>query len=193
LLAVVLTSVLAGGANVRGLANLAWVGPAAATLVAAVLHPSWRGFFRSFSRSRLNPVTLALVAVVAVPLGGSASTNLWLQGAAPDDPAALGHYGYMAAFSFTVVGLGLLAGLRPDGWRLVAWLAGLLPALLGLASLAYPDAPSGLGPAWSLGAIAWGAAFVAAAELTRPAAPTSSPTTPAPARRATAGAPTGVT
>src|SRR5262245_2468095 len=79
----------------------------------------------------------------------------------------MGHYGFMAGFCFTVVGVGLLASLRPDGWRLAAWVAGLLPALLGLASLAYPDNSSSLGPARALGAISWGAAFVAAAERTR--------------------------
>ncbi|MBI2297454.1 MAG: hypothetical protein HYU66_00635, partial [Armatimonadetes bacterium] len=139
LLALVLTSVLTQDTNrVGGLGNLAWFAPAASTLVAAVFHPTWRGFFRSFGLSRVNVVLLGLVVVAAVPLLAFAATNIGLQGTVPDDHAQLGHYGYMAAFAFTVIGVGLLAGLRPDGWRLTAWIAGLLPALLGLASLAYP-------------------------------------------------------
>jgi hypothetical protein len=118
-------------------------------------------------------VLLALIIIAAVPLLAFASTNIGLQRTVTDDHAALGHYGFMAAFSFTVIGVGLLASLRPDGWRLTAWVCGLLPALLGLASLVYPDVASSIGLVWSLAAMAWGVGFVAAAELTRtPRAPT---------------------
>jgi len=146
---------------------------AAFTLLAAVLHPSGRDFFRSFSVSRVKWELLALIIIAAVPLLAFASTNIGLQRTVTDDHAALGHYGFMAAFSFTVIGVGLLASLRPDGWRLTAWVGGLLPALLGLASLVYPDVASSIGLVWSLAAMAWGVGFVAAAELTRtPRAPT---------------------
>ena len=60
-----------------------------------------------------------------------------------------------------------MASLQPDGWRRTAWVAGGLPTLLGVSSLLYADATSGLGLAWALAAIAWGAGFVAAAELTK--------------------------
>jgi len=146
---------------------------AAFTLLAAVLHPSGRDFFRSFSVSRVNWVLLALIIIAAVPLLAFASTNIGLQRTVTDDHAALGHYGFLAAFSFTVIGVGLLASLRPDGWRLTAWVGGFLPALLGLASLVYPGVASSIGLVWSLAAMAWGVGFVAAAELTRtPRAPT---------------------
>jgi hypothetical protein len=140
---------------------------AAFTLLAAILHPSGRDFFRSFSVSRVDWVLLALIIIAAVPLLAFASTNIGLQGTVTDDHAALGHYGFMAAFSFTVIGVGLLASLRPDGWRLTAWVAGLLPALLGLTSVVFPDVASSLGLVWSLAAIAWGVGFLGAAELTR--------------------------
>jgi len=77
-----------------------------------------------------------------------------------------GHYGFMAAFSITIIGVGSLASLRPDGWRLTAWVAGLLPALLGLVSLFYPVASS-LSLPWALAVIAWGTGFVATAERSR--------------------------
>jgi hypothetical protein len=138
----------------------------ALTLLATVLHPSGRDLFRSFRVSRVNWVMLALVIVAAVPLLAFASIKIGLQRTATDDHAALGHYGFMAAFCFTAIGVGLLASLRPVGWRLTAWVAGLLPALLGLTSVAYPDVDSSLGLVWALAAIAWGVVFVVAAERT---------------------------
>jgi hypothetical protein len=137
------------------------------TVITALLHPTGRDFFRSFSISRVNRVMLALVAIAAVPLLAFASTNIGLQGTIPDSHAAMGHYGFMAAFGFTVIGVGLLASLRPDGWWLSAWVAGLLPVLLGLTSVVYPDNSSSLGLVWALAAIAWGVGFVTAAELTQ--------------------------
>ncbi|MGH8913491.1 MAG: hypothetical protein ACRDZM_03145, partial [Acidimicrobiia bacterium] len=62
--------------------------------------------------------------------------------------------------------VGLLASLQPIGWRLTAWVAGLLPALLGVTSLVYP-VTSSLSLPWAIAAMAWGIAFVAMAEGTR--------------------------
>jgi plastocyanin len=140
---------------------------AAAALIAAVLHPTGREFFRSFRVARISWPMLALVIVAAGPLLASASTNIGLQRTVADDHAALGHYGFMAAFGFTVIGVGLLASLRPVGWRLAARVAGLLAALLGVASLLYLDLSSSLGMGWALAAIAWGVVFVAVAEFIR--------------------------
>jgi hypothetical protein len=139
------------------------------TLSATMFHPTGRDLFSSFSVSRVNRVMLALVIIAAVPLLAFASTNVGLQktGTGGTEHFDLGHYGFMAAFSFTVIGVGLLASLRPDGWRLTAWVAGLLPALLGFASLVYPDVDSSLSLVWALAAIAWGVGFVAAAEIAR--------------------------
>lgn len=134
---------------------------------AALLHPTGGAFFRSFRASRVNWVMLGLIIIAAVPLLAFASTNIRLQATLLDEHAAVGHYGFMAAFSFTVIAVGVLASLRPDGWRLAAWVAGLLPALLGVTSLLYPDSSSSLGLVWALAAIAWGVVFVVAAELTR--------------------------
>jgi hypothetical protein len=136
------------------------------TVIVALLHPAGREFFRSFALSRVNSLLIALVIVAAVPLLAFASTNIGLQATVSDEHAGMGHYGFMGAFSFTVVVVGLLASLRPDGWRLAAWVAGLLPLLLGLASVIYP-VTSSLSLPWAIGAIAWGIGFVAAAEMVR--------------------------
>jgi hypothetical protein len=140
---------------------------AVGTVIAALLHPTGHAFFRSFRVARINRVMLALVVIAAVPLLASAATNIGLQGASTDEHAGMGHYGFMFAFGFTIIGVGVLASLRPEGWRLTAWVAGILPALLGLASVVYPDAPSSLGPFWAIAAVAWGLVFVAASELTK--------------------------
>ncbi|MGH8872554.1 MAG: hypothetical protein ACRDWS_11315 [Acidimicrobiia bacterium] len=139
------------------------------TLGATMLHPAGRHLFGSFRMSRANRVMLALVVIAAVPLLAYASTNIGLQrtAASGNEHFDLGHYGFMAAFSLTVLGVGLLASLRPDGWRLTAWVAGLLPALLGVTSLVYTDIGSSLSPGWAVAAIAWGIVFVTAAQLTR--------------------------
>ena len=143
--------------------------PALLIVFTALLHPSASDFFRSFRVTRVNRVMVLLVVIAAVPLLASAFTNIGLQRTVADEHAAMGHYGFMAAFAFTVVGVGLLASLRPDGWRITAWIAGLLPVLFGVTSVMYPDVSSGLGLAWALAAIAWGLVFVAAAELTKDA------------------------
>lgn len=136
---------------------------AAFTLLAAILHPAGRNLFRSVSVSRVDSAMLAMIGIAAVPLLWFAVTNIGLQRALTDEHAALGHYGFMAALGFTIIGVGLLASLRPDGWRLTAWVGGLLPVILGLASLLFPDTASSLSSVWALAAIAWGVGFVAVA------------------------------
>lgn len=143
-----------------------WLLVGASTMLATMFHPAGDPL-RSFSASRVDRVTLALVLIAAVPLLAFASSSIGLQRAGPSDHALLGHYGYMAAFSFTVIGVGLLASARPDGWRITAWVAGFLPVVLGLASMVFPDVDSSLGLVWALAAIAWGVVFVVAAELSR--------------------------
>jgi hypothetical protein len=138
-------------------------------LFAALLHPTGNSFFRSFKASRVDRVLFGWVAIAALPLVAFAATNIGLQATVDDDHAVTGHYGFMAAFSFTVIALGVLSSLKPDGWEVPAWVAGLLPVLLGVTSLLYPDASSSLGPMWSVAAIGWGVATVARALSTRTA------------------------
>jgi hypothetical protein len=164
LLTLLLTLVLANNTRVL---QPPWVTVGAAALIAMSLHPAGDDFFRSFSFSRVNPVMLALVIIAAVPLLVYASTSIGLQGTVADDHAAAGHYGFIAAFSLTVIGVGLLASLRPDGWQLTASVTGLLSALFGLTSLIYPDTSSSLGTVWAIAAMAWGVVFIAAAEFSK--------------------------
>lgn len=158
LLALVLTSALTNSWVFAPLPVLAVL-----TLLATVLHPAGRDLIRSFSIARADRAMLGLVIIAAVPLLAFAVTNLGRQRTVTNDHAALGHYAFMAAFSLTVIGTAVIASLRPAGWMPAAFVAGLLPALLGVVSLLYPQLDSSLGTTWALAAIAWGALFVAAA------------------------------
>jgi len=81
--------------------------------------------------------------------------------------------GIAAAETGLPAGVGLLASLRPLGWRLTAWVAGLLPVALGLTSLLSPDATSSLSTGWALAATAWGVTFIATSRLRRVDRPNS--------------------
>lgn len=159
--------VLASALTTPAVVQIPWVAVGASTLLATALHPARHEFFRSLSASRVDRVMLALVLIAAGPLLALAFANIGLQRTDPSEHAAAGHYGFLAALSFTVIAVGLLASLRPPGSRVTAWVAGVLPVLLGIASLVYPDADSRLEPTWAFAAIAWGALFVSAAELSR--------------------------
>lgn len=73
----------------------------------------------------------------------------------------------LACLQLIWFGIGLVASLRPDGWWLSAWVAGVLAILLGIVSVVYPGVESSLGLGWALVAIAWGIVFIAVAELTQ--------------------------
>jgi hypothetical protein len=151
--------------------SVPWVVLSVPTVVGTMFHPTGRHLLRSFAVSRVDWRMLALVAIAAVPFLAFAWTNIALQRAGPTDHALLGHYGYMAALSVTVIGVGLLSSARPDGSRLTAWVTGLLPAALGIASLAFPDVEGSVGLFWALAAMLWGAAFIVVSELGHRASP----------------------
>lgn len=152
---------------------------AAVAVVAALLHPSGRALFRSFRVGSVSWPMLAATGVAAVPLLAFASSNLRLQRGVEDVHMFMGHYAFMAALALAIVSVGVLASLRPVGWRLPAGVAGLLAALLGVISLVYPVATSSLTTGWAVAAVAWAIAFLAVATRT------DSLTTPSKGVRAT--------
>jgi hypothetical protein len=174
LLRVLLLTVLGGG-NTRVL-QPPWVIVMAGALLATALHPAGSDFFSSFRRSRVGWALLALVAAAAVALIPFAAVNIGLQVSVPDDHAAAGHYGFVAAFAVATIGLGVLASLRPDGWRLAAWTTAALPVLFGATSIIYPQATSSLARRGAVGAIVWGAVFIVVAERTRRGRPSTTAT-----------------
>ena len=144
-----------------------WLILGASTVVSTMFHPAGDPL-RWFRGARPDPAMLSLIGLAAVPLLGYAWTNIGLQRAGPTDHALAGHYGFMAAFTFTLIAVGLIASGRPAGWRLAAWVTGFLPIVLGaFSSIYYPHADSSLEPLWAAAAILWGAAFIVTAELRR--------------------------
>ncbi|MGH9133725.1 MAG: hypothetical protein ACRDZZ_07295 [Ilumatobacteraceae bacterium] len=161
---------------------------AAVASVTVLLHPSGRGFFRSFRLTAVSWPMLAVVAVAAIPLLSFASDNIALQRDVTDMHTFMGHYGFMAALAYTIIAVGALASMRPAGWRLTVWVAALLAAVLGATSLLYPDAASSLATEWALASLAWAAAFAALAVRSHDAPTTTAPAAPSePAHLAHAG------
>ena len=78
-----------------------------------------------------------------------------------------GHWSAMGAFNLIITGLAFVAALRPPGWRLPAWSAGLSALLYGAASIANPGDASAANRYWSVFAIAWGIGFIVIAEATK--------------------------
>jgi len=100
----------------------------------------------------------------------------------PEEAEQVVHYGHwsaMGAFNLIIAGLALVASLRPQGWRLPAWCAGLSAVLFGVASLANQGDASALNGYWSVLAIAWGIGFVVVSEVTRRATSQARVATPA--------------
>ena len=78
-----------------------------------------------------------------------------------------GHWSAMGAFALIILGLAGVGALRPTGWRVPAWCAGLSAILYGSASFANPGDASSATGVWALLAIAWGVAFIIATERER--------------------------
>jgi hypothetical protein len=81
------------------------------------------------------------------------------------------HWIGMAVMAIGLVLMLVLASLRTQGWRIVAWLTGLGSIVYGAASIVfatYPGSdvpyPSSEGSIWGVLAILWGAAAVILAE-----------------------------
>jgi hypothetical protein len=95
------------------------------------------------------------------------------------------HWGAMAAFAFVMIGLILIAGLRPPGWRVSAWSAALAMTVYAGASIAYPDDASSAvlrTPPWVVLALIWAGLFLLVAERVRPARDRVEAGEPVPAR-----------
>lgn len=146
-----------------------WLLVGASAVFATMFHPAGDPL-RWVRGAHADRVMLLFLAAAAVPLLAFAWTNIGLQRAGPTEHGILGHYGYMAAFSFTVIAVGILSSLRPDGWRLAAIVTGALQAILGAASLILQDVEGTYGSMWGIAAIAWGLGFVAVSLRAEPPA-----------------------
>jgi hypothetical protein len=155
---------LAAALTNAAVVSFPWIAVGSLVVLGTVLHPTMGDFLRSLTRSGADRQMLGLVTIAAVPLLTFAFGQLELQRRALGEHAVLGHYGFMAAFSFGVIGIGLLATAGVKGRRLLGWVGGTLAASQGLMSLLFADVESRLEFPAALAAIGWGVAFVARVE-----------------------------
>lgn len=138
----------------------------APVFVAAALHPA-RGQLlpRGLDTDAVDPVTLGLAVVAAVPVLLYVVGQIRFQTTLTDEHAAFGHYATMGYYGLSLVGLALLASIRTRGRRFAAYGAGLLALLLAIASVFNPTM-SGLTTTWAALAALWALVFVGAYEWT---------------------------
>lgn len=155
------------------------------TLLATLFHPAGRELLTSLSVARLNKVMFVLVLVAAMPMMAFAANQVGLQTGAIEpahDHAGEGHdhevheqhvehhhFMFVTAFILTVIGVGLLTSLQPPGWRLSAWVTGLMVLVYAVAGLLVPESSSNFGLLWNLAAIVWAGGFIGAAKMTEDA------------------------
>ena len=138
-----------------------------AAAILAALHPARRELFKlGTSKSSLMAIMSILAAIPAVGyatsmlvLAREAGPSCFLGRCAHGD-----RFAEMAAAAVAIVLVGMLAALKTPGWRVSAWSTGAAAIVVGLASIALPDAPGSLGQAGGALAIAWGTLFVVMAE-----------------------------
>ena len=130
-------------------------GPA---VVAALLHPTGRKLLRTRTAGKFSPVLAGLAVVAAIPLAAYMADQFTLQGSG-DIHAAIHHYGGMVVYSGVLVALGLLASLKPTGWRIPLFTAAGMALVLGIASVVLPELASSAGTMWGGAAIAWAVLF----------------------------------
>jgi hypothetical protein len=132
------------------------------TVILLALHPHRREALSFSGRPSLLLVGLGVIALV--PAGAYSLTMADLQGGpATDSHVEMHHWSGMAAAALSIVLVGIVAGLRTDGWRLTAWLTAGAGILFGLTSAIYPENPGAAESPWSWLTIAWSLVFAVAA------------------------------
>jgi hypothetical protein len=164
--ALILTVIDAGLAAAVGAFDPAsWAFFFGPVFVAGALHPARSELltFGNFDRESLDPVLLGLVGLAVVPVVLYALGQANYQLVLTDEHAELGHYGTMTYVSLSIIALAGLAALRNRGRRLAAYGAGVMAAMLAIASVFQPTM-SGLDTTWAVLTILWAFALVGAYE-----------------------------
>ncbi|WP_224336349.1 hypothetical protein [Haloprofundus halobius] len=133
-------------------------------LAAFALHPAGRDVLRVRTTGSVSHVLVGLVVLAAIPLTVYAADQYALQ-ASGDVHAQLGHYADMVTYSLLVLLLGLLASVKPVGWRIPLWSTAGLVGVFGATSVLHPALASSVGPIWGGLAMLWATGFVAAGEV----------------------------
>jgi hypothetical protein len=126
-----------------------------------------RGWQRYVTKGAGLAWELLMAAIVGAPFWCAfAWANATLQHTRPssDPHVEMHHYTGMAIMAIGLVLMVVLAALRTQGWRIVAWLTGFGSLVYGVASIVFPDTPGSEGAWWGALAVVWGVAIVVLAE-----------------------------
>ena len=137
--------------------------PALVLALLAILHPRGRDLLRL---PRLNWTMASLTALAVIPwlvfaLGQIELSRLNLPGDAHDQ---MEHWNRMAVFATLIIVWGLIGSTDLPGWRLTAWIVAYASIIYGLQSLVFPSQASAAAAGWAIAALAWGVAYLVAAE-----------------------------
>lgn len=139
-----------------------------AAVVLAALHPA-RG--ELFKRPGYFSPPLAVMSILAAIPAAAYAGSMLVSARSAGASCFLGRcahgdrFAEMAALAIAIVLIGLLAALKTRGWIVTALSAGASAFVLGVASIALPDAAGSLGQTWGGLAAAWGLLFVVVAEV----------------------------
>lgn len=142
-------------------------------LLLALLHPRRGGLLKT---PRLDRAMVSLTALAVVPWVVFADGQARLQrlNVAGDIHAESGHWSLMTQLAILIILWGLIGSSDYSGWRLTAWITGLVSAVYGVASLVFSDLASAAPTGWAVAAMGWGMAYLAMTERrTRTAEPVS--------------------
>lgn len=155
-LAVACGLALAGTFTVAGMAPFVLL-----PLATCALHPSARSILRP---PRLDPRMLALAACAAVPwLGYATGMAEVVRAVGPNSD--IEHLTFMIIVALAIVLWALLGATDESGWAFPAGAAIVASACIGLQSLIFQDALSGLEWSWASAALLWCAAYATAARF----------------------------
>jgi hypothetical protein len=155
-IALAVSEMLAGTYSVGGTAPFLVL-----ILVVVALHPAAREFLRL---PRWDLPMLGLAAIAALP---------WVMYAAAAGKAAhnvepgfeVGHMTFVSALALLAVLWGIIGASNRAGWQYAAGASVVAAASMGLQSVIFPDALSGLSLAWAVAALVWCVAYGSAAIL----------------------------
>jgi hypothetical protein len=135
-----------------------------AWVILFVLHPTRQAILR-WPRAWSLPL-IAIVVLGAVPLVVTAVDWAELQRTGfPSDPHVEElHWVTMAGWALSMILVGLGAAARTPGWRIVAWSVAASAAVVGLASIVFPDHAGSVGTTWGVVILAGSVLFAVVAE-----------------------------
>jgi hypothetical protein len=126
------------------------------------LHPARGEFLRR--GASVSPMLFAIGVLGGIPLISYALAMGRQARHLAGPPHHVLRLATMAAMAIAILLAGLLAALKPRGWSIPAWCAGVAIVVYGLASVVFPDHPGAEGRGWGSLAIAGGVLFITVAE-----------------------------